>query len=108
MQEPEWVKSIPSGTVCNWFYVFFWIYAVLAVLTVVVGSGLLGSSKMPLGMKLGVGFGYFLALVIMAVHFLFIYVVCDRGLLVGTTGKEGFTGLSGMTGKKMGTGSGKA
>ena len=106
MQEPEWVRSIPSGTVCNWFYVFFWIYAVMAVLTVVVGFGLMGSYKMPLGMKLGVGFGYSLALGIMAVHFLFIYVVCDRGLLVGTTGKEGFTGLSGMTGMKRAARSG--
>ena len=106
MQEPEWVQSIPSGTVCNWFYVFFWIYAVLAVLTVVVGSGLLGSSKMPLGIKLGIGFGYFLALVIMAVHFLFAYVVCERGLLgsASGTGNEGFMGMSG---KKQGTGSGK-
>ena len=107
MQEPEWIQTIPSGIVCDWFYVFFWIYASLAVLTFVASIGIFGVYKMPLGLKLGLGLGYFLALSIMAVHFLFVYVICNRGLLAGRTGKEGFTGLTGLTvltGNKKGTG----
>jgi hypothetical protein len=80
MQEPEWVKAIPSGMVCQWFYVFFWIYASLAVLTVVVGTGLLGAYKLPLGLKLGLGFSYFLALAIQSVFMLFFYIMCDRSI----------------------------
>lgn len=94
--EPDWVKQIPSTTVCDWFYVFFWIYAVLAVLSVLAAFALI-SSKMPLGMKLGMGFGNLLALAIMAVHFLFVYVVCDRSLLAK---KEGFAAMQVMAQKK--------
>ena len=29
--EPNWTKNIPSSTVCNFFYMFFVVYAVIFV-----------------------------------------------------------------------------
>ena len=88
--EPEWVKSIPSEIVCNWFYVFFWIYASLAVVTLVGSVGIFGAYKIPLGLKLGLGLGYFITLSIAALNLLFMYIICDRALLANSSKKEGF------------------
>jgi hypothetical protein len=83
--EPEWMKNISSETVCNFFYVFFIVYAVLFVLSLVAMIGTFVSIK-----KLGAA-GVFMALqgiiitAIPGVMMMFYYIICDRALLASKT-----------------------
>ena len=75
------MKEISSETVCNFFYVFFIVYAVLFALSFVALIGTLFSLK-----KLG-GAGLFMAIqgmiitAIPGVMMMFYYIICDRALL---------------------------
>lgn len=88
MSEPDWMRSIPSSSVCDWFFVFFCIYGAILVLTVLGAIGILGSYKLPPGVRFAVGSAYFLLFSITAVNYLFVYIVCDRSLLADK--KEGY------------------
>ena len=84
--EPEWMRKIPSSTVCDFFYAFYIVFAVFFVITIITTAISLFHMK-----KLGLA-GVLLAiqgLVIMglaATKALFNYLICDRALL----GNEGF------------------
>lgn len=76
------MKDIPSTTICNTYYAFFVIYAVL------FGLGLLSSAYMYFGLKglnpaLKVGLfllnGLFSAVVV--VLMMFMYIMCDRAIV---------------------------
>jgi hypothetical protein len=75
----DFTKTISSSTVCNWFYAFFIINAVLAVisalfiLTVVFKAGI-GRLFSP------AFFTYALTLAIGATNSLFFYIICQRSL----------------------------
>lgn len=97
MAEPQWVQSIASGTVCDWFYTFFWLYAILALITILGAVGLFSSFKLPLGLKLTMGFSYFLILAVSSIHFLFAYIVCDRSLLSHAEGYIGNTVIANLS-----------
>lgn len=79
--EPQWMKSISSETVCNFFYVFFIVYAVVFALSLVALIGTLFSMK-----KLGSA-GLFMAIqgvlitAIPGIMMMFYYIICDRALL---------------------------
>jgi hypothetical protein len=81
MNEPDWIKNIPSETVCNFFYFFFVLYAVLAVLALItaIGGFVYGKKLGPAGMLLG--FQGLLITLIPAVFALFYYIICNRALL---------------------------
>jgi len=91
--EPQWTKNaIPSNAICNFFYAFFVVYAILFVLASV--STLvslfyikkLGFSGMSLAFQ-GLLFG-----ALAATQSLFFYLMCDRSLLANTIKQtsEGF------------------
>jgi hypothetical protein len=91
--EPQWTKNaIPSNAICNFFYAFFVVYAILFVLATV--STLvslfyikkLGFSGMSLAFQ-GLLFG-----ALAATQSLFFYLMCDRSLLANTIKQtsEGF------------------
>lgn len=79
--EPEWMKKISSESVCNFFYIFFVVYAVLFGLSLVTAIGTLFNMK-----KMGAA-GIFMALqaviitAIPGVMMMFYYIICDRALL---------------------------
>jgi hypothetical protein len=79
--EPSWIKQISNQTVCNFFYAFFIIYAILVVFLIVSGTYLALYAKLPKGMELPVLFGYIVAGTITVVKVLFFYIICDRTLL---------------------------
>jgi hypothetical protein len=81
--EPEWTKSIPDATVCNFYYFFFVFYAVIAVITVLGTIGILFNAKLPRGLMLSYGFSNLLVFVLAGVSALFFYLVCDRALKPG-------------------------
>lgn len=81
------MKKIPSETVCDWFYVFFWIYVALGVLLVILTAFSIKYIKMPILLQVGQALfssGF------LAVNFLFAYIICDRGLLAKKGAAEGF------------------
>ncbi len=79
--EPDWMKKISSESVCNFFYVFFIVYAILFAISLVTMVGTLFSMK-----KFGAA-GLFMALqaviitAIPGVMMMFYYIICDRALL---------------------------
>ena len=79
--EPEWTKQIPSTTVCNFFYLFFVIYAILFALAVLGFFAVVMNFK-----KLGAGglamaFQGLLVGALTGTTMLFYYLICDRALL---------------------------
>ncbi len=75
------MKQISSESVCNFFYIFFVVYAVIFVLSLVAMVGTLFNMK-----KMGSA-GVFMALqavivtAIPGVMMMFYYIICDRALL---------------------------
>ena len=79
--EPQWMKQIPSKTICDFFYVFYIVYAAIFVMVVLLTIGTFFSAK-----KLGMG-GIAMGLQGIAMSLLagttalFYYLICDRALL---------------------------
>jgi hypothetical protein len=79
-KEPDWTKNISSKTVCDFFYIFFIIYAVLA------GIALLGmlvtvfTVKLPKGLMFASIFSNLLVMAVSGTMALFHYLVCTRAL----------------------------
>ena len=75
------MKQIPSESICNFFYAFFVIYAVIAALALVATIGFFGLSKKLGGYGIGAGLGYLFTMVLAGTQALFFYLICDRALL---------------------------
>ncbi len=79
--EPQWTKAIPSETICNFFYAFFVLYAVILVLSVLTAFGLFTFGKNMGNFGLMIGIQGILTSLIAGTMMLFYYLVCDRALL---------------------------
>lgn len=79
--EAEWMKQIPSSTICNFFYFFFVVYAIIFTLSIisVIGTALSAKASTPLLMSL-LANGILTSL-IGGTMMLFYYLICDRALL---------------------------
>jgi len=79
--EPEWMKSISSTTVCNFFYNFYIVYLIIFIISLLttVSIFMFGKKLGPAGIIMGIqgiivtGVG--------ATMMLFYYLICDRALL---------------------------
>jgi len=80
MAAPKWTNKIPNDVVCNYFYVFFMIFAVWAALSLLGGIWIFSSTKMSLGMLVGFIFNILLSFGISATSALFLYLICERTL----------------------------
>jgi hypothetical protein len=78
--EPEWMTKINSSTICSFYYAFFVAYAVIALIAL-IGLVIVLASKMPVSMKLYVGFNSLISISLGVTLALFQYLVCDRALL---------------------------
>jgi hypothetical protein len=83
--EPEWMKQIPSTSICNFFYFFFVIYAVIFTLSIVslIGTALSMKTTTPLAVALLSN--AMLTSLIGGTMVLFHYLICDRALLTTKT-----------------------
>ena len=79
--EPQWTKQIPSTAICSTYYVLFFIYAALAVITLVGTVYVLVYVKLPKGVGSAFGFQGIIMSVLITVLSLFQYLVCSRALL---------------------------
>lgn len=79
--EPEWTRKIPSSSICNFFYAFFVIYAILFVISILatIGSFTFAKKLGPAGLAIGIQSLIMTGLGGTAV--LFYYLICDRALL---------------------------
>lgn len=84
--EPDWMRSIPSAVICQYFFVIFVLVAVLASLVVVSDIMRLLSPKNKGGV-----FSLLRSVVMLAlpvVNALFLYILCSRSLLEGGGSKK--------------------
>ena len=80
MPAPEWTDKIPSAVICNYYYVFFIIFAVWAAISLIGGVWIFASTKMSLGMLVGFLFNILLSFGLSTTSALFLYLMCDRAL----------------------------
>lgn len=79
--EPEWTKQIPSDAICNFFYAFFVVYAVLFVLSLATTIGVFSYGKKMGGLGVAIGIQSLVMTAIGGTMMLFYYLICDRALL---------------------------
>jgi len=75
------MKQIPSSTICNFFYFFFVVYAIIFTLSIisVIGTAMSAKANTPLLMSLLAN--SILTSLIGGTMMLFYYLICDRALL---------------------------
>lgn len=78
--EPEFTKGISNDVVCNFFYAFFVINAILVGLSILGLVGVLAYLKAPKGMMVAQSFYAVLVIALAATQMLFHYLICDRAL----------------------------
>jgi len=81
--EHQWMKAISSATICNFFYFFFVVYAVIFALSVLVTIGVVGAFKMKGAVGLALGAQAMITAALGGTMMLFYYLICDRALLAG-------------------------
>jgi hypothetical protein len=88
MSEPAWMQKFSNENICNFFYFWFVVYAIIFGLALVVSFGTILSLK-----KLG-PYGIILSLqsvigaLIAGAFMMFHYMVCNRALLTPAAGPE--------------------
>jgi uncharacterized membrane protein YedE/YeeE len=80
MNAPQWTDKISNTVVCNYFYVFFIIFAVWAAISLLGGVWIFATTKMSFAMLFGVTFNILLSFGISATSALFLYLICERAL----------------------------
>ena len=80
MNSPQWTDKIADSTICNYFYVFLIIFAVWAALSLLGGVWIFATTKMTVGVLVGVIFNILLSFGISATSALFLYLICERAL----------------------------
>jgi hypothetical protein len=78
--EPSWTKSIPSWLVCDWFYAFFIIGAIVSAGLLIMIIYLMASAGVSVkdgGIKV---FMLTMQLAISLTTTLFYYIICHRSL----------------------------
>lgn len=81
--EPNWTRSISNETVCNFFYIFFVVYAIFAAVSL-VGFVSLFFMKLPKNIIVANGFVTLVTMGLATTMALFNYLVCDRALKPGS------------------------
>ena len=78
---PAWTNKISNAMICNYFYVFFIIFAVWAGLSLLAGVWIFAARRsMSFGMLMALIINIILSFGISATTALFLYLICDRAL----------------------------
>ena len=75
--EPDWSKQIPNRTVCDFYYIFFWVRAIAAGLLLLTLIFVMTYSKKIDGILL---LSFIVGSAIVVTDTLFSYLICDRAL----------------------------
>ena len=90
--ESEWMRDISSNTICNFFYGFYIVYAILFILAIISTiSSFFFISKLG-AQGIASGIQGLLMTGLAATMMMFFYMMCDRALLGGSIKRvsEGF------------------
>lgn len=79
--EADWMNKITNDTICNFYYVFFVVYAILLGLTLVSFIVMLFVAKGNRALQISIGIQSLLIGGIATTFMLFFYLMCDRALL---------------------------
>lgn len=79
--EPQWMRQISNPMICNFFYWFYVVYAVIFVLSLLFTIGVFSYSKKMGKMGVVMGMQALLTTFMGGVIMLFYYLICDRALL---------------------------
>lgn len=82
MEQPkkQWTDAISNAVLCNFYYIFFIIFAIFAAISVLGGIYIFVTSKMPASQLVGVFFNIILTGGLSMTSALFLYLICDRSL----------------------------
>ncbi len=78
--EPEWTKQIPSWAICDWFYLFFLLNAVVLVMFLLSILYMVTTSTLPKKVQTTSLIMLVIQLCVSGTGALFYYLVCDRSL----------------------------
>ena len=76
----SWTDNIPDNLLCNYFYVFFVIFAVWAAISLIGGVLIVVKTKMSPMILISSAFNILLSFGISATSALFLYLICERAL----------------------------
>lgn len=79
--EPQWMRQIPSSSICNFFYAFYVLYVILFVLSLLSTVGVFMTTKKLGAAGIAVGIQGIIMTAFGATATLFYYLMCDRALL---------------------------
>jgi hypothetical protein len=79
--EADWMKSISNKFVCNFYYAFFIIYAIILGLTILSFIGVLFLAKGNKVLQITSGIQMLVAVALAGTAVLFNYLICSRALL---------------------------
>ena len=82
------MKQIPNFAICNFFYFFFIVYAIIFTLSIITVLGTALSMKTTSPMMFPLLANGILTSVIGGTMMLFYYLICDRALLAKDLEKE--------------------
>ena len=102
-QPPQWTDAISNVVLCDFYYIFFIIFAIFAAISLLGGIYIFSTTKMPLSQLIGVFFNILLTGGLSATSALFLYLICDRSLQPNyPSNADGFMGAEGFEAKKEG------
>jgi hypothetical protein len=100
--KPQWTDAISNVVVCDFYYIFFVIFAIFAAISVLGGLYIFATTKMPFSQLIGVFFNIILTGGLSATSALFLYLICDRSLHPKYDGFQGAEGFAEAAAKKEG------
>lgn len=100
--KPQWTDAISNVVVCDFYYIFFVIFAIFAAISVLGGIYIFATTKMPFSQLIGVFFNIILTGGLSATSALFIYLICDRSLQPKYDGFQNGDGFAEEAAKKEG------
>ena len=80
MSANQWTDVISDNVLCTYFYIFFVIFAVWAALSLIGGVWIYATTKITIGVLVGLIFNILLSFGISATSALFLYLICERAL----------------------------
>jgi hypothetical protein len=76
----QWTDTITSRVICDYFYIFFVIFSVMAAISFIGGVYIFTTTKMPFGILMAIIFNILLSGGVYSITALFLYLICDRAL----------------------------
>lgn len=86
--EATWMATIPNTLICNFYYTFFIVYAIILGLTVFSFIGILFMAKGNKIIQITSGIQMLIAVALAGTAVLFNYLICSRALLKSGGGEE--------------------